>query len=166
MAAVAMAIIAPILSGCQGGQTRGPSTDSSPGTTVSQYELSGAGFQACLRDKGVAFRIGNDGSLIIVNPGEDPTIVEATDFCSNATTKPATEEGTAYDNSLTLALADCLEEKGYHVTRSGDDGLQDDAGRIVTTFKVAEAEQETLAYKADSESCFADAQRSVPSPSA
>lgn len=111
------------------------------------------------------FRIESDGALVVVNP-DDPTTGAATDFCSAATTKPGSQQSTAYQNSVTLAIADCLEENGYHVTRNGDSGLADGDGRTVATFRVTEAEQQSPDYQANLVACQRDAEQSVPSPSA
>lgn len=137
--------------------------DASPQAS-SQYDYSQAGFEQCLDESSIAYRKSDDGGLSIVD-STNPDVTEAVDRCTQLTSRPATDEGTRYQNAMTLAIADCLSDLGYHVTTSeGSGDLNDGNGNNIATYTVPEAERSSGSYNTDTDKCMQDATVAIPSP--
>jgi hypothetical protein len=154
-------VFAPVLVAC-GGTDQDVAEGAAP--DAGQYPYSAAGFEQCLTDSDVQFRKGDDGSLTVVNSTDAAVSAEA-DRCSALTTRAATDESTAWVNTITLGIADCLNERGYHVSTSGDDSdLTDGGGRDIATYNVPEAERAAAAFATDEQECMKAAEAAHPSP--
>lgn len=154
-------MIAPVLVACGNADQ---AVAEGPALEAGQYPYSAAGFEQCLTDNDVQFRKGDDGSMTVVNSA-DAAVSEKADRCSALTTRPATDESTAWVNTVTLAIADCLNERGYHVSANGDDSdLTDGGGRGIATYNVPEAERAAADFAKDEQECMKAAEAAHPSP--
>lgn len=158
------ALLVPALTACGGGDDT-TSSGSASSDSASQYAYGEAGFEQCLSDSDVQFRKDGAGGLTIVN-STDPSVTKASDRCSSLTTKPQSDALTGYQNDVTLAMADCLSNLGYHVTKNGDtDGLTDGGGNSVASYDVPDSEKQSASYSSDTDKCMKDAEQSIPSHS-
>ena len=161
-AALLLTLLLSTLGACSTGHDAPSSAD--PSESAGQYAFSEAGFEQCLTDSDVEFRKDGDGGLSIVNP-TDPRTSKAGDRCSSLTTKPQSDAVTRFANAVTLAIAHCLSDLGYHVTTNGNtDGLTDGGGNAVATFSLPDSEKQSAPYDADNDRCMKEAEQTIPSP--
>jgi hypothetical protein len=143
------------------GDDQTPAT-SAAGSTTAPYGYGPSAFTDCLDDRDVPYTQQDtaEGHELTPLGTDDPDIAAAIETCNQLTSRPITEDYTAYVNEITTVIVDCLRDKGYTINIDTDgNGVN-----LEWTTVPADLGETSQAFRDDLGACTSVAQMRIPSP--